>query len=917
MPKGYASLYAPAIDSGRYNFIIEVVKTEPDPERPILIVKITADFNSLSEDDVENSILQFVQNIVNGYSQRKIEYLNFIYSETVNFNDLTTALNRVRLIYRLYTVSEEIIKKYSIEQTSSDFKPFTKQSLIRNINKLQADISDVLKKIQKAYNESLDIDDEEEYYRVQSNIREKRKKFRMFDELCTSYCNAVDSYAPIEANSSSPIEVKTENAQEVTAPQMPVEKISKPEEKEEPVITQSQQLTERDFENWLVSKGGVSETTAKQYISNIHSIEKLYQTLFGVRKNLLGAESADDAKVIIDALVERNEYMYANERRHNSFSAALSKFAQFADISIDGIKTAPEKRSIHTPISSQPYILEKVDFANPKECRYYKPTSFKFNGFEYHADNWIDLYAKFLILLYTDNVYSWVLKDNLGKSLYGRCIDFADKALMHYLRRPIRVSTDFFAEGNLSASDIVKHIKAIMDLCSINSNQMIIEYNTLDKSNENSPADDTIIESPEVCEQPIIEQPAIEQPAITNEISERDENSVVSVEQTESDPIPDTYETSLEPQRVLTSAASFKPDLTKPFELKTAVIEILSSSAPEINKYRGHKDGISSSDLRELLREYYGKTIGDFEISMLLMMDRAFQSVGKRCYVLNTAAIPQKAVSSEQEFPMNSTPDNEPIEKREAEELHTTEQSPEEQHKFDDSSAPYAETDLMNSIIDVIKQNSGNLQYIDGFGAYEVKTILANRGIFNATENEIEALMSECDSLTEIEEGYYILANMTNDVIRETVKEEHTEHSETLEKAGTVEKISTDDNVSSESRNIELILNGRTVSAYDYSDALNKICEFAINFSPFRMARIAGQGIQLNGNNVFYRKAVPVNGYNKLSNGLQVIKINSLSDLKTIMEEVKRYCQIDDGMITITGETQNKNASNTEFMIEI
>ncbi len=37
LPKGYASLYAPAIDSGRYTFSIEIVKAEPDPERPILI----------------------------------------------------------------------------------------------------------------------------------------------------------------------------------------------------------------------------------------------------------------------------------------------------------------------------------------------------------------------------------------------------------------------------------------------------------------------------------------------------------------------------------------------------------------------------------------------------------------------------------------------------------------------------------------------------------------------------------------------------------------------------------------------------------------------------------------------------------------------------------------------------------------
>ena len=65
------------------------------------------------------------------------------------------------------------------------------------------------------------------------------------------------------------------------------------------------------------------------------------------------------------------------------------------------------------------------------------------------------------------------------------------------------------------------------------------------------------------------------------------------------------------------------------------------------------------------------------------------------------------------------------------------------------------------------------------------------------------------------------------------------------------------------------------------------------------MARIAGQGIQIHGNNVFYRKSVPVNGYSKLSNGLQFIMIATLSDLQAITAEIKKYCQIDNDLITI------------------
>lgn len=49
----------------------------------------------------------------------------------------------------------------------------------------------------------------------------------------------------------------------------------------------------------------------------------------------------------------------------------------------------------------------------------------------------------------------------------------------------------------------------------------------------------------------------------------------------------------------------------------------------------------------------------------------------------------------------------------------------------------------------------------------------------------------------------------------------------------------------------------------------------------------------------FYRKAVPVDGYDRLSNGLKVMKIDNVSDLKTITDEVGKYCQTENDMIMV------------------
>ena len=180
--------------------------------------------------------------------------------------------------------------------------------------------------------------------------------------------------------------------------------------------------------------------------------------MFGIRRNILSAPSADAVKSMIETLIQRSEYIDANERRHNSFGVSLSKFAQFADISVAGLKSTAEKKNYQPPVSTQPYVIKTVDFENPHNCTYYKPCSFILNELRYSVESWRELYSKFLILLYTDNTYSETIKGLNGKSLYGHRIDFADKMLTHELRRPIRVSTNFFAEGNLSAIDIIKRM---------------------------------------------------------------------------------------------------------------------------------------------------------------------------------------------------------------------------------------------------------------------------------------------------------------------------------------------------------------------------------------------------------------------------------------------------------------------------
>lgn len=572
----------------------------------------------------EEEIILFIHNIANSFAKAKAEYIQFMYCETVNLEELLSALNRVRLTQKLYAGSKDIIDSCGVKENSDEYPTLDQATLTIRVKELKAKTNDTLRSIQKAYNESLDIDDDDEYSRVQSELREKRKKFRIYDEMLSGWINVIESCVNISVKPDLSDEVKTA----VISTQS------------NPPIHESTNVSEHKFYSWLLYNARVSENTARQYISSIHTVEKQYRDIFSESASFFGDISAESAKETITKLIQRNEYISANVKRHNSLSAALNKYTQFMGIFVDGLKQPSERRSFLTPVGSDIFAIKTVDFNNPDACTCTKPRSFILMGNKHNIGSWHKLYVEFLTALYSDSNHAEVLRKYIGKTLCGRCIDFADDKLYRYLRKPIKIATGFYAESNIAAAGIIQRIKRLLELCSIDEDQMVIEYITQDNSDETTASDNESVDSDDI-------------------------------ESTES--------------------------YTSDYE---------------------------SSD--------------------------------------------------------NASEDDEP------------------------------ETDT----------------------------------------NEQQTMQE----------------------LSETVV--------------------ADDR-------INLKLGENSVTAYDYSDALCKICEFVIDRAPFKMARITEQNIRLNGRTAFYRKPIPIEGYNKLSNGLQVIWIKSLPELQTMIKEIQRCCRINDGTITV------------------
>ena len=800
--------------------------------------------------DVENSISELTGIITNAYSKFQKDYLKFIQSDTVDIDELIGVLNNLRLLYKLCIDSEHISPSENTVKAENDINDFSKDALLARVRKVSETIQSGLQKSRGISNKAADIDDEDEYDRIQQNVRNLRKKLREYESLCSDYIKTIEQFSPIIL---SAVEANPNDNKTIAS-----------ETKEDAYDT----TYENDFKKWLMTNCNVSQEKAEHYISNLHSIENLYKKVFKTSLTLLPVGSKNELIRTIRRFDSNAEFLDADERRNHEFSHALDKLAEFAGIKgkTNSQNKASEKTaSIHSPESEQTITSKK----SPETV----PTGFLLKGVSYSVANWRNLYKKFVTALYHDGNYTDFIKESIKKQYFG----FTDEAHKFKLQKEIKIAPDFYLEGILATDVIINRVNSIIKQCSIRPEDMIINYSSAPEVDKHSSDNDS------------------------------GKKGVSDGKQTETDSAREK------------NTECFKPDTSKPFDLKEAIIEIMMSDSPEIVEKSNSSGGFNNMIINEILKEYYKQDISIFEIIKMLMTEDIFINVGRLYYTIDKTILPDNKsnntsvsindmipdptiqISQVPELPDNSYTSSEVTElceANEAEHVPEVSSAPEIAIQPETDSEKIAvpdEAKLMNEILSVIKDNSNSLEYRDGFGAYEVKTLLAKKNIIGIDEDEIELLMLESNDLKEIEEGYFVYKGETEKTADDPIKV-HEISSDPKKTIQSYEPPVKSDTVPS---GVKLKLNGRNEDAFDISDALIKICEFAISCKPFAMARIAKSDIALNGKKVFCRQPAPISGYEKLSNGLQVMRINSMSELETITEKVMKYCNIGNDMIEI------------------
>lgn len=158
-----------------------------------------------------------------------------------------------------------------------------------------------------------------------------------------------------------------------------------------------------------------------------------------------------------------------------SWSKSVDGGYYFSDeIIVHGDETQEEtKDSVEKPVEQNEW---SIDFNNLGSFAHTKPCSFTyFEENKGSCSSWTELYVSFFGALYED--YPHLFKMGMSFSVNRGRVELAVKGEAGFMAAPKAVpGTNFAIETNISATDIVRKMKYLLDFCSVDYENVVIKY---------------------------------------------------------------------------------------------------------------------------------------------------------------------------------------------------------------------------------------------------------------------------------------------------------------------------------------------------------------------------------------------------------------------------------------------------------
>lgn len=250
------------------------------------------------------------------------------------------------------------------------------------------------------------------------------------------------------------------------------------------------------FAAWLVNNAP-SAHLSELYLC-YSEIEEFCLRIKVLHKPLFETTDVDTVKKVQKTIMENRLFKSLHKKRMKKIVSAAQYYTAFVkSLTAENDKTETTKETeketsgsttlneINTAEQDEikPAEIEEcnpytIDFHQRVNLAYTRPVKVSYFDDELCVGaSWTDVYVKLMEVLYED----YADDIPIGESFTGmERIDLGNSEHAKSMTAPKQISTDMYLETNLSATDIVCKIKALLDICRVDYENVVIKYERKD-----------------------------------------------------------------------------------------------------------------------------------------------------------------------------------------------------------------------------------------------------------------------------------------------------------------------------------------------------------------------------------------------------------------------------------------------------
>lgn len=260
-------------------------------------------------------------------------------------------------------------------------------------------------------------------------------------------------------------------------------------------VTDTKSIQDQYFA-WLTTQ--VSPAQLSELYVIYLDIEEFCLSRNIIKEKLFALTHLADIRKVMDTVESNKVFRFKYKKNLNKMRSAMQFYYRFMKENSKLLDSAiPEKASgesapegkrpveaIPMPVKHREIAVDsavdtsitRIDFTNIQSLAFTWPTEFSYFGeVKAQINSWTQLYVQVVNCLLDDypNVLYSYINCNIGGQ--GR-FDFADEIGMSNMTAPKKVQDNFYLETNISATEIVRKIKNLLDLCNVDCENLEVYY---------------------------------------------------------------------------------------------------------------------------------------------------------------------------------------------------------------------------------------------------------------------------------------------------------------------------------------------------------------------------------------------------------------------------------------------------------